>query len=103
MTKKILLLSGDPNSINSEIIYKSWKKLDTSLKKQIYLVGNAKLLRAQFKKLGYHLKMIKVNPDQQPRLLSNARRMMLTAKRPEFKQYWEKVYLYLLKRFNRFN
>lgn len=47
--------------------------------------------------------MIKVNPDQQPRLLSNARRMMLTAKRPEFKQYWENVYLYLLKRFNKFN
>ena len=61
MTKKILLLSGDPNSINSEIIYKSWKKLDTSIKKQLYLIGNAKLLRAQFQKLGYHLKLIKIN------------------------------------------
>ena len=61
MTKKILLLSGDPNSINSEIIYKSWKKLVPSLKKQLYLIGNFKLLKAQFKKLGYPLKMIKVN------------------------------------------
>ena len=26
MKKKIILISGDPNSINSEIIYKSWKK-----------------------------------------------------------------------------
>ena len=52
MTKKILLLSGDPNSINSEIIYKSWKKLVPSLKKQLYLIGNFKLLKAQFKKLG---------------------------------------------------
>ena len=47
-------------SINSEIIYKSWKKLVPSLKK-IYLIGNFKLLKAQFKKLGYPLKMIKVN------------------------------------------
>ncbi len=60
MTKKILLLSGDPNSINSEIIYKSWKKLSLSLKKQLYLIGSFKLLKAQFKKLRYPLKLIKV-------------------------------------------
>ena len=47
--------------------------------------------------------MIPVNPDQQPRLLANARRMMLSAKRPEFKKYWEKVYRHLLKRFNQLN
>jgi hypothetical protein len=47
--------------------------------------------------------MIPVNPDQRPRLLANARRMMLSAKRPEFKKYWERVYCYLLKRFNQYN
>ena len=47
--------------------------------------------------------MIPVNPDQRPRLLANARRMMLSAQRPEFQKYWEKVYRYLLKRFNKFN
>ena len=26
MKKKILLVTGDPNSINSEIIFKTWKK-----------------------------------------------------------------------------
>ena len=26
--KNIFLIAGDPNSINSEIIYKSWKKLN---------------------------------------------------------------------------
>ena len=25
--KKILIISGDPNSINSEIIYKAWNKI----------------------------------------------------------------------------
>ena len=34
MTKKIILFSGDPNSINSEIIYKTWKVLNNSLKKK---------------------------------------------------------------------
>ena len=48
MNKKILILSGDPNSINSEIIYKSWKKISSALKKKkftlfqtiIYLKNN---------------------------------------------------------------
>ena len=51
MKKKIILISGDPNSINSEIIYKSWKKLVPSLRKRIYLISNYKLLSQQFKKL----------------------------------------------------
>ena len=34
MKNKIILLSGDPNSINSEIIYKTWKKLSNSQKKK---------------------------------------------------------------------
>ena len=47
--------------------------------------------------------MIPVNSDQRPRLLANARRMMLSAHRPEFRKYWESVYRYLLKRFNQLN
>jgi hypothetical protein len=34
MIKKIILLSGDPNSINSELIFKSWKKINNTLKKK---------------------------------------------------------------------
>ena len=34
MIKKIILLSGDPNSINSELIFKSWKKIKNTLKKK---------------------------------------------------------------------
>ena len=47
--KKIIIINGDPNSINSEIIYKSWKKLKKSLKKQIYLISNYNLMNSQFK------------------------------------------------------
>ena len=46
---------------------------------------------------------IKVNKDQQPRLLNNARFMMTNAQDPWFKEYLEKVYLDLLKKFNRLN
>ena len=35
--KKIILVGGDPNSINSEIIFKSWKKLNNSVKKKYML------------------------------------------------------------------
>ena len=37
MMNKILIVAGDPNSINSEIIFKSWKKLNDNLKKKILL------------------------------------------------------------------
>ena len=56
--KKIIIVSGDPNSINSEIIYKSWIKINKSLKKRIYLISNHNLLRLQFKKLNYKRKGI---------------------------------------------
>ena len=32
--KKIILIGGDPNSINSEIILKSWRKISNTLKKK---------------------------------------------------------------------
>ena len=32
--KKIILIGGDPNSINSEIIFKSWRKITNTLKKK---------------------------------------------------------------------
>ena len=53
MNKKILIFTGDPNSINSEIIYKGWKKISSVLKKKIYFISNYNLIKAQFKKLNY--------------------------------------------------
>jgi len=59
--KKIIIISGDPNSINSEIIFKSWKKLSKTVKKKIYLISNYKLLKEQFKILGYKAPIEKVD------------------------------------------
>ncbi len=60
MKKKIILVLGDPNSINSEIIFKSWKKINSSLKKRIYIISNYDLVLSQFKKLNYSLNCILV-------------------------------------------
>ena len=48
MNKKIIILSGDPNSINSEVIFKSWKKLKKSTREKIIFVSNYNLLENYF-------------------------------------------------------
>ncbi len=60
MQKKIIIFSGDPNSINSEIIYKSLKKIKNSLRKKIYIISNLRLLKEQFKILKYSIPVVKV-------------------------------------------
>lgn len=60
MNKKIILLSGAPNSINSEIIYKCWQKLSDDLKHRVFVISNYNLLNAQFKLLRYKIKTSKV-------------------------------------------
>ena len=58
--KKILIIAGDPESINSEIIFKSWRKLNKTYRKRIYVIANINLLTDQFKRLGYNIKVVKV-------------------------------------------
>ena len=58
--KKILIIAGEPNSINSEIIYNSWKRLSKNIKKKIYIIGNYRLLDKQFKQLSYKVELEKV-------------------------------------------
>ena len=60
MKKKIIVISGDPNSINSEIILKTWKKLNKEVKKKTYFISNSLLLKNQFKKLNSKQKIIQV-------------------------------------------
>tara|TARA_E500000178_G_scaffold353125_1_gene418211 strand:- start:420 stop:1385 length:966 start_codon:yes stop_codon:yes gene_type:complete len=60
MKKKIIIVAGDPISINSEIIFKSWKKIDNSLKKKIVVIANFKLIEKQFKKLKYSANLVKI-------------------------------------------
>ena len=60
MKHKILIVSGDPNSINSEIIYKTFKNLNAGIKNKIYIISNFNLLDKQFKKLKLKIKLTEV-------------------------------------------
>ncbi len=59
--KKILIITGDPNSINSEIIFKAWKKISKSLRKRIFFISNIELIKKQFKILKYKVDIKKVS------------------------------------------
>ena len=61
MIKKIVILAGDPNSINTEIIFKTWKKLNKSTKRRICIVGSFNLINKQFKILKFNIKLNKLN------------------------------------------
>ena len=65
MNNKIVIVSGDPNSINSEIIFKTWKKLNEIDRKNIFIITSYKLLRDQFKKLKFTAPVIKIEDINQ--------------------------------------
>lgn len=60
MNKKIIVVGGDLNSINSEIIFKSWLQFNNSLKKRIYLITNYEIFKKQLEKLRYKINLLKV-------------------------------------------
>ena len=61
MKKKICIIAGEPESINTEIIAKSWKKLSNNLKKKIFVIGNFNLINDQFNGIGIKIKTNKIN------------------------------------------
>tara|TARA_A100001011_G_C14240251_1_gene812932 strand:+ start:421 stop:1389 length:969 start_codon:yes stop_codon:yes gene_type:complete len=60
MKTKIIIVAGDPHSINAEIINKVWKKIDKKVRKKLFLIASFKLIEAQFKKLNSKIQLIKL-------------------------------------------
>ncbi|MDC0903009.1 4-hydroxythreonine-4-phosphate dehydrogenase PdxA [Pelagibacteraceae bacterium] len=60
MKNNIIILGGDPNSINSEIIYKTWNKVNKKIKRKFCVIANYNLILAQFKKLKLKIKITKI-------------------------------------------
>ena len=58
--RKILIVAGDPNSINSEIILKSWKNLNYKIRKKVILIGNYNLISKQKQKLKFNINLSKI-------------------------------------------
>ncbi len=61
MSKKICIVYGETKSINAEIIFKSISKLNKSLKKKIFIIGNFKIIKKQLKDLNYRLNLNKID------------------------------------------
>ena len=59
MKKIITVVAGEPNSINSEIIGKAWKKFKN--KEYIFVIGNYLLVKKQISKIGLKIKIMKIN------------------------------------------
>ena len=61
MNKCIAIIAGEPNSISSEIIFKSWKLKNQFIHKPLFVIGSFRLLNLQRKKLKYQIKIKKIN------------------------------------------
>lgn len=60
MKKLVPIIVGDPNSINTEIISKIWKKKSRFKSTNIFLIGNFELIRKQFEKIGARVFLRKI-------------------------------------------
>jgi len=101
MSKKIVIIGGDPNSINSEIINKAWKKINSKTKKQTYLIGNYNLICKQYRKLGFKESLIKVE-NIEDNIISTSLKILdipLNFKNP-FKVNFNESTKYVLKSLN---
>tara|TARA_B100001996_G_C18613419_1_gene574702 strand:- start:260 stop:1222 length:963 start_codon:yes stop_codon:yes gene_type:complete len=61
MKKIFAILTGEPKSINSEIIAKSWKLIKNKQKKNIFLIGNFLLIKKQLNSLKLKIPLTKIN------------------------------------------
>ena len=61
MKKIIAIISGEPNSINSEIIAKVWKKKNNFGNLNIFIIGNFILLKKQLSVIKYKVGLKKIN------------------------------------------
>ena len=60
MIKPIAIIAGEPNSISSEIIFKSWKLRKKFMHRPFIVIGSIELLNLQKKKLKYHIRLQKI-------------------------------------------
>ena len=63
MKKPLAIIAGEPNSISSEIIFKSWKLRRQYTHKPLFIIGSIRLLNLQKKKLKHRIKIKKINKN----------------------------------------
>jgi len=63
MSKPIAIIAGEPNSISSEIIFKSWISRKKFTHKPFLVIGSIDLLNSQKKKLKYKINIKKIDSN----------------------------------------
>ena len=63
MIHKLAIVAGEPNSISSEIIFKTWRFRNKFKHKPFFIIGSLDLLNIQKKKLNYNIKIKKINEN----------------------------------------
>ena len=65
MTIPIAIIAGEPNSISSEIIFKSWLLIKKFTHKPVFVIGNIRLLNLQKNKMKFNIHIKKIDKDFQ--------------------------------------
>ena len=63
MKKAIAIIAGEPNSISSEIILKSWKLKEKYPHKPFFIIGSKSLMYLQMKKMKYKIKIREIKDN----------------------------------------
>ena len=63
MTLPISIVAGEPNSISSEIIFKSWLLIRKITHKPIFVIGNFRLLNLQKNKMKFNIHIKKIDKN----------------------------------------
>ena len=103
MIKPIAIIAGEPNSISSEIIFKSWSLRKLYTHKPLIIIGSVKLLNLQKKKLNFKIKIKEINNSFSLKNLKNNELPVYNVdyeqKKP-FQKISKKSNKYILKSFN---
>ena len=73
MNNLICIVAGEPNSVNSELIAKVWKKRKNLKKINVVVIGNYLLIKRQLKIIGISLALKKISNCNSPTINSITR------------------------------
>ena len=101
--KPIAIIAGEPNSISSEIIFKSWKLRKQYIHKPMMIIGSIHLLNLQKKKLNYHIQIKKIRSNFKVKDLNGSELPVYDVKykqKKPFQKISSKSNNYIFKSFN---
>jgi len=90
--KPLLIVLGEPNSIFSEILFKSYKKkIAEKLNRPILIIGSVDLLKSQMKLLKYSIKIKSINLKNLKNLKLNKKIINVIDVKYSYKKTFDKV------------